>query len=150
MPTSPLLNPPRRTRLLWPNLLAALGCMIFINASAQTAPAGMHDGVASAATTNSAPTYLRDIQPIFMGNCSSCHNHQSRFVYDWLDYKTAYADRWEIKRRLWDSWRGSYYKEPMPVSNSPESLALTDAQRETIKNWVESGAAEGVAPATAA
>ena len=44
------------------------------------------------------PTYLRDIQPIFMGNCSRCHNQQSRFVYDWLDYKTAYADRWEIKK----------------------------------------------------
>ena len=56
--------------------------------------------------TNDVPTYLRDIRPIFMGNCSRCHNQQSRFVYNWLDYQTAYADRWEIKRRLWDSWQG--------------------------------------------
>lgn len=148
MPTFPFLNPPRRTRLLWPNLLAALGCMIYINAPAQTAPAVMHDSAASAAAAaaNSAPTYLRDIQPIFMGNCSSCHNQQSRFVYDWLDYKTAYADRWEIKRRIWDSWKGSYYKEAMPIANSPESLAFTDEQRLVIKNWVDSGAVCGVAP----
>jgi mono/diheme cytochrome c family protein len=146
MPTFPFLNPPRRTRLPWPNLLAALGCMIYLNAPAQTAPAMMHDSAASAAATNSAPTYLRDIQPIFMGNCSSCHNQQSRFVYDWLDYKTAYADRWEIKRRIWDSWKGSYYKEAMPIANSPESLALTDEQRLVIKNWVDSGAVRGVVP----
>jgi mono/diheme cytochrome c family protein len=146
MPTFPFLNPPRRTRLPWPNLLAALGCMIYLNAPAQTAPAMMHNSAASAAATNLAPTYLRDIQPIFMGNCSSCHNQQSRFVYDWLDYKTAYADRWEIKRRIWDSWKGSYYKEAMPIANSPESLALTDEQRLVIKNWVDSGAVRGVAP----
>ena len=57
-------------------------------------------------STNQPPTYLRDILPIFMGNCSRCHNQQARFVYDWLDYKTAYADRWEIRRRIWDSWKG--------------------------------------------
>jgi mono/diheme cytochrome c family protein len=96
--------------------------------------------------TNQAPTYLRDVQPIFMGNCSRCHNQQSRFVYDWLDYKTAYTDRWEIRRRIWDSWKGSYYKEPMPVANSPESLALTDEERLTIRNWVDGGGLRGVPP----
>ena len=146
MPTSPFLNPPRRTHALWPKLLAALGCMIYLSAPAQIAPAVAQYNAASGAATNSAPTYLRDIQPIFMGNCSSCHNQQSRFVYDWLDYKTAYADRWEIKRRIWDSWKGSYYKEAMPIANSPESLALTDEQRLVIKHWVDSGAVCGVAP----
>jgi mono/diheme cytochrome c family protein len=92
------------------------------------------------------PTYLGDIQPIFMGNCSRCHNQESQFIYNWLDYKTAYADRWEIKRRVWDSWKGSYYKEAMPIANSPESLVLTDEQRSIIRNWVDSGAARGVAP----
>lgn len=139
MHTFPILNQSRRLRLNWPAMLVALGCLIGVNALAQGA------AVASA-FTNSAPTYLRDIQPIFMGNCSSCHNQQSRFVYDWLDYKTAYTDRWEIRRRIWDSWKGSYYKEVMPVANSPESLALTDEQRLIIKHWVDSGAVCGVAP----
>ena len=93
-----------------------------------------------------APTYLRDILPIFMGKCSRCHNNQARFVYDWLDYRTAYGDRWELKRRIWDSWKGTYYKESMPIANSPESLAITDEERLTIKNWVQSGAKVGVAP----
>ena len=99
--------------------------------------------------TNDVPTYLRDIRPIFMGNCSRCHNQQSRFVYNWLDYPTAFADRWEIKRRLWDSWQGRYYKEPMPIVNSPESLSISDADRLAIRNWVENGSPVGVAPAGA-
>jgi len=113
--------------------------------STQAADAG--SGVGSAAATSQAPTYLRDIQPIFMGNCSRCHNEQARFIYNWLDYKTAYADRWEIRRRVWDSWKGSYYKESMPIANSPESFALTDEERKTIRNWVDSGGLQGVVPA---
>jgi mono/diheme cytochrome c family protein len=105
-------------------------------------------GNAQSATKNetSNVTYLRDIQPIFMGKCSRCHNSQARFVYNWLDYSTAYKDRWEIRRRIWDSWKGHYYKESMPIQNSPESLTITEAEREQIRDWVISGAARGVAP----
>src|SRR5277367_3866906 len=119
--------------------LAALVC-IAINASAQSMSATANGG------TNQSPTYLRDIQPIFMGNCSRCHNQESRFVYNWLDYKTAYADRWEIRRRIWDSCKGTYYKESMPIANSPESLALTDEERQLIREWVDSGSPRGVPP----
>jgi mono/diheme cytochrome c family protein len=131
MHISQFLNPRRRVRWLWPGVSAVIGCLVFTQAPAQT---------------NQAPTYLRDIQPIFMGSCSRCHNQQSRFVYDWLDYKTAYADRWEIRRRIWDSWKGTYYKESMPVANSPESQALTEEERATIVKWVDDGGLRGVPP----
>jgi mono/diheme cytochrome c family protein len=101
------------------------------------------------ASANEIPgqaTYLRDVIPILMGKCSRCHNNQARFVYNWLDYKTAFKDRWEIKRRVWDSWKGSYYKESMPIQNSPESQAITDEDRSRIRDWVSSGALRGVAP----
>ena len=142
----PFRPPSRSARMILACLLAALGCMRCVNAMAQATPSGTRARADLAAAASTAPTYLRDIQPIFMGNCSSCHNQQSRFVYDWLNYQTAYADRWEIKRRVWDSWKGSYYKEVMPIVNSPESFSLTDEQRLVIKHWVESGAACGVAP----
>ena len=117
-----------------------VGCLIATGALAQT------DAVISATNSIQKPTYLRDVLPIFMGNCSSCHNQESRFVYNWLDYKTAYADRWEIRRRIWNSWKGTYYKEAMPIANSPESLALTDQQRLIIREWVDQGGVRGVAP----
>jgi mono/diheme cytochrome c family protein len=94
-----------------------------------------------------APTYLRDVLPILMGKCARCHNDQSRFLQNWLDYRTASAKRWEIKRRVWDSWKGAYFKQPMPTGNSPESEAITEEERTTIRNWVESGAICGVRPA---
>src|ERR1039458_8592193 len=120
-------------------LLAALGCVSSTWGLAQSASAATE-------STNQPPTYLRDILPIIMGKCSRCHNEQARFVYNWLDYRTAFADRWEIKRRVWDAWKGTYFKESMPIANSPESLALTDEERLTIRNWVTEGAALGVAP----
>ena len=138
MQTSLFLNQRRRVRLTV--LSAAIGCLVVGIALAQnTAPA-------ATGATGQSPTYLRDIQPIFMGNCSRCHNQQSRFVYNWLDYKTAFADRWEIRRRVWDSYQGSYYKEAMPIANSPESLALADEDRRIIRDWVNSGSPQGVEP----
>jgi mono/diheme cytochrome c family protein len=81
-----------------------------------------------------------------MGGCARCHNEESRFIYDWLDYKTAYAERWEIRRRIWDSWKGSYYKESMPIANSPESQSLTAEQRALVRDWVDHGAPKGTPP----
>lgn len=128
--------------------LTVSACLSFSQASAQdaTAASAAQTAPLSSDPTNQAPTYLGDVQPIFMGNCSRCHNQESRFVYNWLDYKTAYADRWEIRRRIWDSWKGSYYKESMPIANSPESLSLTEEQRQIIKDWVDGGAHRGVPP----
>jgi mono/diheme cytochrome c family protein len=127
------------SRLVWTRLLALLGSLMSAWVLAQSA--------AAATESNSlAPTYLRDVLPIIMGKCSRCHNDQARFVYNWLDYRTAFADRWEIRRRVWDSWHGTYYKESMPISNSPESLAITDEERLIIRDWVAHGAVRGVPP----
>lgn len=146
MRTFLFLNQRRRMRLIWPCLTMALAGIVFTSAFAQNAVPSPINAAPALASTNQGPTYLHDIQPIFMGNCSRCHNQESRFVYNWLDYKTAYADRWEIKRRVWDSWKGTYYKESMPVANSPESEVLTDEERMLIRDWVASGAPRGVPP----
>src|SRR6266481_6003716 len=128
-----------RLRSLRACLLAALACLTGTWALAQSAPA-------ATPSTNTPPTYLRDILPNIMGKCSRCHNEQAQFVYNWLDYRTAFADRWEIKRRVWDSWKGNYFKESMPIANSPESLAITDDERLVLRDWVLGGALRGVPP----
>jgi mono/diheme cytochrome c family protein len=129
----------RGRQLVWLCLLALIWAS-FIRPSAHSAPPAPAPAVAN------PPTYLRDVLPIFMGKCSRCHNQQTRFVYDWLDYEAAYHDRWEIRRRLWDSWKGTYFKESMPIANSPESIAITEQERLTIKNWVAAGAPRGEPP----
>lgn len=134
------------------NFIALMRCSFALMVLGLLTATGLaQDKVPNTATaTNDLPTYLRDIQPIFMGSCSRCHNQQSRFVYNWLDYRTAYLDRWEIKRRVWDSSKGKYYKEVMPVANSPESLALSEADRLSIKQWVENGSPIGAVPISVA
>src|ERR1700687_4435136 len=116
-----LFHNSKRPRLIRACLLATLGCLSSTWAMAQSVSA-------AAESTNQHPTYLRDVLPIIMGKCSRCHNEEARFVYNWLDYRTAFADRGEIKRRVWDSWKGTYFKESMPIANSPESLALTEEE----------------------
>jgi len=115
---------------------------------AQVQPADNAGAVAlpSAEPSTTSPTYLRDILPIIMRRCSRCHNEQARFVYNWLDYKTASKDRGEIARRVWNSWEGTYFKEAMPIANSPESLAISTEERARIKDWARAGAPQGVPP----
>lgn len=139
------------TRKSWfvPAALVATLCLAVVDVHSQVAPVapGTPAKVASLAEPKDGPpTYLRDVLPIFMGKCSRCHNSQSRFVYNWLDYKTAYKDRGELKLRLWDSWKGHYFKEAMPIENSPEYFAITPAERKVIKDWVQAGALRGVPP----
>jgi len=49
-----------------------------------------------------------------------------------------------MKRRIWDSWNGSYFKQPMPILNSPEAESITSEERAIIKRWIQNGAAYGV------
>lgn len=110
------------------------------------APAQPAPSKPEAPSKDAIPTYLRDVQPIFMGKCVRCHNADERMLPNWLNYKAAFADRVEIKRRVWDSWKGDYYKQPMPAGAGPECQAITEAERERIKDWVEDGAPLGTPP----
>ena len=97
-----------------------------------------------ATTQLASPTYLRDVLPIMMGKCARCHGEETSVLHDWLDYKTAFNDRVEIKRRVWDSWNGSYYKQTMPAGNCAEAQAMSESERRIIKDWVQKGAMCGV------
>jgi mono/diheme cytochrome c family protein len=93
-----------------------------------------------------SPTYLRDVLPIVIGKCARCHGDETSVLPNWLDYKTAFGDRVEMKRRVWDSWKGSYYKQSMPAGNGAEAVATTEAERAIIRDWVANGAPRGVLP----
>ncbi len=118
------------------------------NLLAEALPSGGQSGrgPGSAGATPQTPTYMRDVLPIFMSRCSRCHNEQGPLLYDWLNYQTAYEHRHQIARRVWDSWKGTYYKEPMPVPNSPESIGITPQERLEIRRWIQAGAPRGVPP----
>lgn len=101
----------------------------------------------SAGTLTNAPTYVKDVRPIVMTKCFTCH-HPGSLLPDWTDYKVMYRKRIEVKRRIWDSWETDitrhYYNQPMPAGYGREALTITKSERELIKNWVEAGAPYGV------
>jgi mono/diheme cytochrome c family protein len=99
---------------------------------------------------HSGATFRGEVLPILIGKCYHCHNDQTRMLANWIDYKQAFADRLEIKRRVWDSWKGRYFKQPMPAGDGPEAVSITEEERRIIKEWVESGAPYGSASSVAA
>jgi mono/diheme cytochrome c family protein len=139
----------RRSRIALGKRFLGLGIILMLGVPGQprgAEPAALQFAVRpehSAAAVSAGPTYLGDVLPIFMGKCARCHNDQT-ILGNLLDYDTASAKRWEIKRRVWDSWHGDYFKQPMPVANGPESEAITEKERQLIRDWVESGARRGV------
>ncbi|HXR03119.1 MAG TPA: c-type cytochrome [Verrucomicrobiae bacterium] len=144
--------PPQFKAWRWALMLGFLGLSA---ATVHTQSTSSTSAVATPAETSSMisnvatnPTYLHDILPLFLGRCSRCHNDQTTFLPNWLDYKTAYAHRAEIRRRVWDSWKDKYFKESMPVANCPECRTITEDDRALIRDWVDAGAAYGVPPPT--
>jgi mono/diheme cytochrome c family protein len=127
--------------------------MFLLNASAVHAQSATPQvailAAASVAAANddsiTNPTFLHDVQPLFLGKCARCHNSDSKYLPDWTDYKVAYAHRREIERRVWDSWKGDYYKQAMPAGDCPEMRSTTEADRALIKRWVDDGAPYGIA-----
>jgi hypothetical protein len=89
-----------------------------------------------------APTFTRDVAPIFYERCVACHRPKQIAPMSLLDYKSA---------RPWaKAIRESVVKRKMPpwfadsrhgkFSNDP---SLKESEIETIKVWVDAGAPEG-------
>ncbi len=135
---------------LFPLLAAGIGLHLYAAEIPPASPvaSGVKLSTEGPKLNEHGPTYLQDVLPILMGKCTRCHNDQTTFLRNWLDYRTAALDRWELKRRVWDSWQGTFFKQPMPTGNSPESAAITEAERRIIRDWVEHGAPYGVPSAS--
>src|SRR5262249_10875876 len=114
-----------------PNYPALLSMIIAQLASELRCVAAEPQETAATAGQQASVTYLKDGLPIWMGKCARCHNAQNAIMYNWLDYRTAFGDRREIKKRVWDSWRGAYYKQPMPAGNGAELHAMSEEERLT-------------------
>jgi hypothetical protein len=89
-----------------------------------------------------APTFTRDVAPIFYKSCVSCHHPGEIAPMSLLDYKTARpwakAIRDAVVRRKMPPW----FADPRygHFSNDPR---LSENEIETIKAWADGGAAEG-------
>jgi hypothetical protein len=114
--------------------------------------------MAMPATGEDAPTFERDIKPLFAKRCSVCHNWKTLgdpavsggLALDTFEAALSGTPRHpvivpgkaaesELVRRL----SVDDEDERMPLSEKP----LPDAQRDLIRRWVDAGSPRGVVPA---
>ncbi len=96
----------------------------------------------SSALASAQPTYYGEVSRIFREKCETCHRENDLAPFALADYDTAQTWARDIKRVV------STGKMPpwKPVAGHGEfkgSYALTDAERQTILDWVDAGAPAG-------
>ena len=76
-----------------------------------------------------APTFTKEIKPIFEKRCSVCHGpNNPHSIPNWEDYDTSYNKRELIKDRVWT-------KRDMPMG-----ATMPDSERDLVRKWVDGGA----------
>ena len=79
-----------------------------------------------------APSYARDIQPIFQARCATCHNPASPPM-NWLNFDTAQKKKALIYVR-------AVLLKDMPMNDNVTKL--TDDERALIGRWIQTGGAK--------
>src|SRR6058998_2536814 len=88
---------------------------------------------AAAADVAKAPTFTKDIAPIFQEKCEACHRPDSMAPMSLMTFAEARPWAKSIKARVSD--------RQMPPWQNDRSL--TDVQVETIVRWIDGGAPQG-------
>ncbi|MEE2752208.1 MAG: monooxygenase [Myxococcota bacterium] len=88
------------------------------------------------------PTWHNDVAPIVDAYCANCHTEGNYGGFDLSDYETAHsmaeAIRISVVDRAMPPWMAD-----SSCNDYQYDLSLTDAQIDTIADWVEAGAPEG-------
>jgi mono/diheme cytochrome c family protein len=91
-----------------------------------------------------APTFSKDVAPIFQAKCQSCHQPESIAPMSLITYKEARPWARSIKdrvaRRQMPPW---HIDQSVGVQKFKNDMSLSDAQIDTIVRWVDGGAPEG-------
>ncbi len=103
-------------------------------------------GLAGTAKAQSAatPTFTKDVAPIFQSKCQSCHEPGSIAPMSLMTYEEARpwakSIRARVAARQMPPW---HIDRSVGVQKFKNDMSLTDAQVETIVNWVDKGAPQG-------
>jgi hypothetical protein len=110
---------------------AALAACVVFAAPALAQPAG-------------APTFTKDVAPIFQSKCQSCHEPGSIAPMSLMTYDEARpwakSIRARVAARQMPPW---HIDRSVGVQKFKNDMSLTDAQVDTIVNWVDKGAPQG-------
>ena len=89
-----------------------------------------------------APTFNKDIAPIFYANCTSCHRPGDIAPMSLLTYKDARPWAKAIASKVADGTMPPWHADPK-YGTFVGARGLSVAHKETIAKWVAAGAPEG-------
>lgn len=89
-----------------------------------------------------APTYTRDVAPIFFAQCTTCHRPGEVAPMSLLTYKDARPWAKAIATQVASGTMPPWHADPA-IGEFANARRLTDLQKSTIARWVDAGAPEG-------
>ena len=99
---------------------------------------------AVAKEADTAPTFAKDIAPIFQKNCQSCHRPNSVAPMSFMTYQEVRPWARSIKNRVVLGEMPPYrYDRHVGIQDLKDDLRLSESEIETIARWVDDGAPLG-------
>jgi mono/diheme cytochrome c family protein len=99
---------------------------------------------AAAADAPKAPTFTKDIAPIFQEKCEACHRPNSIAPMSLVSFAEARPWARSIKARVTDHQMPPWQIDrTVGIQKFKNDRSLTDAQVDTIARWVDAGAPQG-------
>src|ERR1044071_3316763 len=101
-------------------------------------------GAQTAAAPANAPTFSKDVAPIFQDKCEACHRPDSIAPMSLVTYKEARPWARSIRSRVADHTMPPWsIDKSVGVQSFKNDRSLDDKQIDTILKWVDAGAPEG-------
>ncbi|HWE04127.1 MAG TPA: hypothetical protein VG326_17100 [Tepidisphaeraceae bacterium] len=120
--------------------IAIAGSAVWLSCSRSARAASVSDAAVQPAV--SAPTFNRDIAPIFFRNCASCHHPGEVAPFSLLTYADGKRHSAEVSEltlnRQMPPWKPEH-----GFGDFVGERRLTDAQIATIQQWIKAGRPEG-------
>jgi mono/diheme cytochrome c family protein len=93
-------------------------------------------------SAQTAPTFTKDVAPIFYRNCTSCHRPGGLGPMSLLDYETARSRADHIREAVSAGIMPPWHADA-PHGTFLNDRRLSDADKKTITGWVDAGAPSG-------
>ena len=98
----------------------------------------------SLAAAQAAPTFSKDIAPIFQAKCQSCHQPDSIAPMSLINFKESRPWARSIKARVSARQMPPWHiDQSVGVQKFKNDMSLSDAQIDLITRWVDAGSPEG-------
>jgi hypothetical protein len=118
------------------------GSIVVAQQSPAPPPQRVEPGPMAPITTGATPTFTKDVAPILYKNCTGCHRPGTVAPMSLLTYKDARPWAKSIRDKIVDGEMPPWHADPK-IGRFANARLLTDAERQTLVTWANTGSREG-------